>query len=348
MRTFDFSYLNKVVSNEELQAFRTSPEYNEISTSLHVSPGLSLFFGGMLGVWVAAMLGAFDITTVPVRLVVIAIMVAIGSIVGYKISIRYARYVDESKLRLSQFAAQNELQYETNITTIDHTGLIFDQGNERSIGERFLDKQSDRYEIGNFEYTTGTGKNRTTVRIGYVCIYLERNVPHMVLDSKRNNLSVFGLNISTLPKGFDKNQTLMLEGDFNNHFTLYAPQAYERDALYIFTPDLMALLIDESAQFDVETVDNRLYIYSVVPFSFKDQTTFETIFSIIDVLGAKAVARTDRYVDQRRDASVNYEIAEQGRRLKHGQAPEVIIIGVIFGIIVLLQVAPLIIALFTS
>lgn len=42
---------------------------------------------------------------------------------------------------------------------------------------------------------------------------------------------------------------LSLEGDFDRYFTLYCPGDYERDALYVFTPDLLALLIDESRHF---------------------------------------------------------------------------------------------------
>ena len=39
-----------------------------------------------------------------------------------------------------------------------------------------------------------------------------------------------------------RTQVLSLEGDFDRYFTLYCPKEYERDALYVFTPDLMALL----------------------------------------------------------------------------------------------------------
>lgn len=51
---------------------------------------------------------------------------------------------------------------------------------------------------------------------------------------------------------FARDQVLSLEGDFDRYFTPYCPKQYERDALSVFTPDLMALCIDEAAPFDIE------------------------------------------------------------------------------------------------
>ena len=82
-------------------------------------------------------------------------------------------------------------------------------------------------------------------------------LPHIVLDSTGNN-SVFG---SNLPVTFDADQLLGLEGDFDRHFSLYCPADYERDALYLFTPDIMARFIDNAAVLDVEIVDDWLFLY---------------------------------------------------------------------------------------
>ena len=70
----------------------------------------------------------------------------------------------------------------------------------------------------------------------------------MVLDSRDNNGLVGG---ATLPATFRRDQVLSLEGDFNRYFTLYCPRQYERDALYVFTSDLISLLNDEADPFDV-------------------------------------------------------------------------------------------------
>src|SRR6478609_9747463 len=67
---------------------------------------------------------------------------------------------------------------------------------------------------------------------------------------------------SNLPASFQRAQRLSLEGDFDRHFTLYCPEGYEQDALYLFTPDIMARFIDHAAQLDVEIVDDWLFLYA--------------------------------------------------------------------------------------
>lgn len=68
---------------------------------------------------------------------------------------------------------------------------------------RFLD-------MGNYRYTTGSGKNRTTHHWGYMVLALDRALPHMMLDSRANN-RLFGA--TNLPTYFKKDQVLSLEGD---------------------------------------------------------------------------------------------------------------------------------------
>jgi hypothetical protein len=134
----------------------------------------------------------------------------------------------------------------------------------------------------------------------------------MVLDSRSNN-GFFGTN---LPESFGRNQVLSLEGDFDRHFTLYAPKEYERDALYLFTPDLMALLIDEASPFDVEIVDDWMFIYSARPFDSLQPASYQRLFSIMATVGAKTLSQSARYSDER--AIAPGMIAPQGARLRRG------------------------------
>jgi hypothetical protein len=139
----------------------------------------------------------------------------------------------------------------------------------------------------------------------------------MVLDAKKNN-GLFGS--STLPVSFDRDQVLSLEGDFNEHFTLYCPREYERDALYIFTPDLMALLIDEAAGWDVEIVDDWMFAFSPTPFNPVDAAAYRRLFTIVNTVGRKTLSQSDRYVDERVGLfSANY-VAPRGQRLRRGSS----------------------------
>jgi hypothetical protein len=127
----------------------------------------------------------------------------------------------------------------------------------------------------------------------------------------------------------NKDQTLSLEGDFNEHFTLYAPKEYERDALYIFTPDLMALLIDNVSKFDVEVIDDQLFVYGS-EFRLVDENVWRRIFAIITNVGQKTISQTDYYADERvGDRSVDV-VAEPGRRLRQGLSWQVIVFAVLF------------------
>ena len=108
---------------------------------------------------------------------------------------------------------------------------------------------------------------------------------------------------------------LHLEGDFDNYFTLYCPKEYERDALYVFTPDLMALLIDNASPFDVEIVDKWMFVYSSATLDLRQPAVHQRLLGIVDTVGAKALSQTERYADERvGDVTANI-VAPQGRRL---------------------------------
>ncbi len=229
-------------------------------------------------------------------------------------------------VRMDRFARQNGMTFSPFDAQPSYPGAIFQLGNSRQSVDHVVSSTGRFFDFGNYRYTTGSGKNRSTRTWGFLAFNLDRKLPHMVLDSKANN-GFFGTN---LPATFDKSQILSLEGDFNQHFTLYCPAEYERDALYIFTPDLMALLIDEAAPFDVEIVDDWMFVYSNVAFRTADANMYARLFRIIDTVGAKTLTQTDRYVDARvGDFSANI-IAPEGARLKRSVSVGAIIIGVVF------------------
>ncbi len=317
MRVIDYSVLSRQITHQELAEFRLTPIYNDMFRSTR-----RILWAFVV---VLSIVGGLVITGPIVELLVSSVVLQILIIVFLTLFIgtalwcmmrAYFSHSERHMLRFVLFAHANGLRYDTSVQQVDHTGLIFSLGDNRRLYNRFIEASEERFEIGNYQFSTGSGKNRKYYQWGYICIRLERNVPHMVLDAMHNNTTLFGFSLSNLPTSFDKDQTLSLEGDFNSHFTLYAPKEYERDALYIFTPDLMALLIDTTARYDIETVDDRLYVYSPEMFNLRDQKTLETIFSIIDIVGTKTVDRTERYADERiGDRSVD-RITAQGSRLR--------------------------------
>ncbi len=215
-------------------------------------------------------------------------------------------------LRLTEFALANGLSYSPASVSPSYPGAIFGLGNARSALDHFRSAGESFLDYGNYRYSTGSGKNRTTHNWGFLALALERSLPHMVLDSRANN-GLFGL--TNLPATFRKEQVLSLEGDFDKYFTLYCPREYERDALYVFTPDLMALLIDRAAPFDVEVVDRWLFVYSKTPFDMAQPAVHQRLLHIVDTVGAKTLSQTDRYLDERIGEFSANMVAPQGQRL---------------------------------
>ncbi len=221
----------------------------------------------------------------------------------------------ETWYRLSNFAGMNGMVFSPSDKNPQYPGAIFNVGDSRQALNH-LRSATDRYlDIGNYQYSTGSGKSRSTHTWGFMALHLDRKLPNIVLDAKANNGLFGGTN---LPAYFAKDQILSLEGNFNEFFTLYCPKQYERDALYIFTPDLMALLIDHAAPFDVEIVDDWMFVYSSVPFKSTDPAVYQRLFRIVDTVGAKTLSQTDRYVDERIGSFAANVVAPQGQRLKRG------------------------------
>ncbi len=217
--------------------------------------------------------------------------------------------------RLDRFASANGLVFGRSDRNPNYPGSIFGQGSDRVVTEHLRSASGRFLDYGNYRYTTGSGKSRSVHDWGFLALQLDRALPNMVLDATSNNGLFGGTN---LPAYFSKKQILHLEGDFDRYFTLYCPQEYERDALYIFTPDLMALLIDEASPFDVEIIDSWMFVYSGSTFDLSQPAIHERLFTIIETVGAKTLTQTDRYVDERvGDVTANI-VAPQGQRLKRG------------------------------
>lgn len=200
----------------------------------------------------------------------------------------------DTAYRLDRFARANGMHFLPDTADPKLPGMIFNRGSKRQALLRVRGERPRFVEFANYRYTTGSGKEQTTHRWGYVAIHLDTPLPHIVLDALGNN-SVFG---SNLPTTFDRGQRLSLEGDFDQHFALYCPQGYERDALYLFTPDIMARFIDHVGQLDVEIVDDWLFLYTKRDVSTLDPATWAWLFSVVSALMGK-LTQWGRWRDER-------------------------------------------------
>ena len=196
--------------------------------------------------------------------------------------------------RLDRFAQANGMTWHPESPNPPLPGMVFGHGSSRKATDVVRGQRPRFVEFGNYQYTTGSGKNQTTHRWGYVAVKLSTPLPHIVLDATSNN-ALFG---SNLPASFDKDQRLSLEGDFDRYFALYCPHGYERDALYLFTPDIMARFIDHAAALDVEIVDDWMFLYAKRDFSTLDPATWAWLFSVVGAFLDK-FAQWERWRDDR-------------------------------------------------
>ena len=354
IRTIDYAALGSAVTKQDVAAYRaelarTKPDFGTnnwiaIIVVIVVVVSFGSVFVGVLGSIGASLAqssagGGAAALVIAVPFIVLAVIIGlIVLLVRYFGTQRFERYV-----RLDRFAKANGLIFSPADPNPQYPGAIFGQGRARAAYDHFR-SASDRFlDFGNYRYTTGSGKNSTTHTWGFMALQLDRALPHMVLDSRANNGLFGGTN---LPATFTKDQVLSLEGDFDNYFTLYCPKQYERDALYVFTPDLMALCIDNAAPFDIEIVDKWMFVYSASPFDMSNGAIYQRLFGIVDTVGAKTLHQTDRYADERvANFAANY-VAPQGARLKRGVPVAAIVIGaLVLGFWLIPQIAGFVVAM---
>ena len=192
----------------------------------------------------------------------------------------------------------------------EHPASAFGSGSIKgSWLETPMHLHEPRYiEVGNYVFDAGqSGLGRSSV--GWIAIELDRRLPHMYLFSQSTPHQVRPYNVPI----FSADQRLDLEGDFNTHFRLFCPREYATDALYVITPDVMALMIDEAQGFDIEIVDDMLFVVARRPFDMSDSRILEFAQRLAATLGARTARQGARYVDHRSGDPVF--IAHEGARL---------------------------------
>lgn len=294
----DTRALDGTISRAEVAEFRrreaSSRRWNDMTgLAMGAIVVIGVLVGGvpLLGILLTARSGGFE----PAAL--LFPVVVFGAATLAVLLARHVGWVSWTRrLRLYRFAEANGFRYDEPADSVDYPGAAFDVGSSRSRDACFRSVDGPLVEFGSYQWTVGSGKSRRTYRIGYAAMRLERPLPHMVLDARGNN-GLFGAGI--IPFAFDRDQVLSLEGDFDRFFTLYCPNRYERDALYVFTPDVMALLVDDSSRLDVEIVDDWVFFYSTIPFEFTDPREWRSLFRIHDTLVAKLHRSAGRYRDER-------------------------------------------------
>lgn len=170
---------------------------------------------------------------------------------------RHTTYAQE--VLFQDFARHNDLEYRGLVKKDAGLGQLWSSG----------DTTSARYVLGDSSFEAGLVSRRIEGGVArefmswmYIEVQLRRDTDlHIFLDALFNNHGVIDASAHSslgVPPALGR---LSLEGNFDATFKLYVALDRMREALEVLTPDVMALLIDFSHQFDVEIIGSRLLMY---------------------------------------------------------------------------------------
>lgn len=230
--------------------------------------------------------------------------------------LRYVDFAKTNKITLLEMASRSDI------------GMIFkpDETQRFAPGFQFADQAKTAF--GNLEWQSSSGKTQSQ---GFLRVELSRKLPHTIFDSTNNNLVA---SISNLPVNLKKRQSLSLEGNFDKYFTLYCPENYEQDTLYWLTPELMELLVTNLSIYDIEVVDNKVYLYPNGKFKL-DEINIKKLISIADWLYYQFEDNTHRYADTRIASFAKNIVAAPGKRLRTRISPRTIILTALLALTML-------------
>lgn len=274
----DFSALSSPVTRAELRAYIDRDEsrwYIFIPVAFVVIFAITAIVGNLIHDPLAPTVGWVGIGIS----LVITPFVLVQIFKDATLGIRLQRFTRINNFRLTMQRGFSTPQQEPG--TLFHLGTP--RGDQRVVSGTFGGRA---FEYGTHTYTTGSGKTETTHEVSFVRLELVRQLPHVVIDGRKNVLN--------LSEGINRSQRLSLEGDFDKYFTVYCPKGYERDVLYFLTPELMQLIIDKDQAYDMEIVGNYLYFYQPTQMVY-DEATQRRIFELMHRTGGEFDENTQHY-----------------------------------------------------
>jgi hypothetical protein len=264
-------------------------------------------------VLVAALLPIATLDDEALRAIFAGVVVATSAYAAFLLVL--IRRNEVRRVRLDVTARTNGFGYRDRLPTGLFAGSPMQSG-RRPEATDVLSQDAEpsglRFSVGTFPARPGFSFRRA----GFIQVPLERETPHIVLENRHSAV------LRSTGARVRRGQRLGLEGDFDRTFSLSCPAGYERDALYIFTPDLMALLLDVAPDCEVELIDGVLLLYTAHPWHLWRPERFARAVLVAEVVGAKVRRRTAAYRD---DRSANLAaaagalrpiIAQEGRRLR--------------------------------
>ncbi|MEK7588285.1 MAG: hypothetical protein AAB438_00525 [Patescibacteria group bacterium] len=196
------------------------------------------------------------------------------------------------KAFLKQFAKTNGYTYEARADVRLVPSLYLQMGHSREMTNIISGTyKNSPIKLFEFKCVIGYGKHRRTIQFTTFEITYKTELKSIFLRSKKNKWAITNL-FEGMGDDIRFGKVLKLEGNFNDFFTLYVPEDYEMEALQIFTPEVMAKLMDTANGFSFEFTGNKLFIYS--PNIIHKKEALNNIFTFAKTLIEDLAPRLER------------------------------------------------------
>ncbi|MFK0401365.1 hypothetical protein ACIQTT_03470 [Microbacterium sp. NPDC090225] len=229
-------------------------------------------------------------------LLVAQVAVFVGGAAAVAYSAVMLRRDENRRARLRTLAAGMGWSYGEDVSDRVWGGSVDEQIERTARSSRdLLDARDAEIPFDSVERTVVVGdrEGATVHRLRAVRIPLAAEAPRISLRSRRG-----GGALSLLPRRPRGRSELTLEGNFSDVFEVSVPAGYETDALYLLTPDLMAILLDACPDLDLELVDNTLHVYFPA-IDLTDPREARRFLTAIAALHERFARRTALYRDDR-------------------------------------------------
>ncbi|MGC0273459.1 hypothetical protein ACO0LV_10765 [Pseudactinotalea sp. Z1739] len=161
-------------------------------------------------------------------------------------------------------------------------------------GERRTARAYPRFVADGVEFGTLQAHGQHPLAWNYVRVALPAPQPHLILDATAD-----GPAPRELPRP-DPGQQILRGGTFDRSFRVFAPRAYETDAMFLLTPEVMAALADHAPRFNIELRDDSLVFFTRSLPGFTEPGSWRTVGALLRDAVPPLLARTERYRDQDR------------------------------------------------
>ena len=151
-------------------------------------------------------------------------------------------------------------------------------------------------DVFMYHFTTGSGKSRKTHYYTVAHVELARVFPHIIVDSKRTG--------ALINRGMARRR-VKLEGNFDQHFSLYCKEDEHILALSVITPDIMQTLIHKNPLQDIEIIGQDLFF--MMASDHRSPQALPRLLASVDALADEIAhkAKTIRYKTSPQAATVS-------------------------------------------